>query len=137
MVECVAKKVKKVKLCSGDMNDIIDIVRRSIEAPKVGTSSPQTTFTSIAKPWAITETIDLSGSNAKRFEKVNINDRPTHKWLIYYDADLWPLDSENNFIIFDSRRFRIISATDLNEMKETIEILCTERGVDSLEATEA
>lgn len=134
---CVSKKVKKVKLCSGDMNDTIDIVSRTISAPTLGTSDPKTTFTTIASPWAVIETIDLSGGSARYFESVNVNDRPTHKFSIFYDADIWPLDSDNNFVEFDSRRFRIVGAKDLNEMKTTIEILCTERGVDTKDATKA
>jgi len=137
MAICEIKKVKKVKLCSGDMENIIDIVSRTIGAPTIGSSDPKTTFETLASPWAVVETIGLSGSNARRFAKINIEDRPTHIFSIFYDSVLWPLDSDNNFVEFDDRRFRIVGATDLNEMKTTIEILGTERGADSLAGTKA
>lgn len=137
MAICEYKKVKKVKLCSGDMDKVIDIVSRVITSPVIGSSDPVTAFTTLASPWSIVETIDLSSGKYRYFASVNIDDRPTHKFSIYYDPALWPLDSENNFIEWDDRRFRITGVKDLNEMKTTIEILGTERGVDSLAATKA
>jgi hypothetical protein len=137
MPECIYKKSKKTVLCAGDMNDQITLVTRTIGAPTIGTSDPTTTFTTLLQPFAIFETLSLSASASRRFDGVNIEDRPTHKALIYYDSTIWPLDSDNVFVEFDDRRFRIVGVTDLNEMKTTIEILCTERGVDTLAATEA
>jgi len=134
---CVAKKKKKTKLCTGDMQDKIKLVTRSMGAPTIGTINPSTAFTTLLEPWSIFETLGLSGSAARLFEGVNIEDRPTHKASIFYDATIMPLDSDNVFIEHNDRRFRIVGVTDLNEMKTTIEILCIERGVDTKEATKA
>lgn len=134
---CESKKIKKVRLCTGDKQHKIKLVTRSTGAPTIGTVNPSTTFTTLLEPWASVETLGLSGSASRRFDSVNIEDRPTHVTSIDYDDSIWPLDSDNVFVEFDNRRFRIVGVTDLNEMKTTIEILCTERGVDTLAATEA
>lgn len=137
MPVCVTKKIEKVRLCTGDKQDKIAIVTRSIGAPTVGTVSPSTTFTTLLEPWAAVETLGLSGSSTRRFDSINIEDRPTHIMSIDYDDSIWPLDSDNVFVQFDSRNFRIVGVTDLNEMKTTIELLCKERGISSKEAAKA
>ena len=131
---CVNKKVKKTALCSGDMDKLISIVQRVISPPLIGSINPVTTFTSILDPWAMVETVDTF---SRRFSGINIENRPTHIFSIFYDDTIWTLDSDNNFIKFDDRLFRIIRAADLNELKVTIQMLCTERGVDSLEGSKA
>lgn len=134
---CSYKKKKKTVLCAGDMTDKIKLVNRSIGPPTIGTNDPVTTFTTILEPWAIVETLDLSGSSQRYFSSVNIEDTPTHKISIFYDATIWPLDSDNTFVEMNDRRFRIVGTKDLNELKTTIEILCTDRGINTLGATEA
>ena len=135
---CKPIQVTRQKICTGDMDQQVDILRRDILPPGIGDIDPRVTFTSILKPWAAVKTSGLSGGNPRRFEGINIEDQPTHDIFINWDSTIWPLDSDNNFVLLeDGRRLRIVGAEDINEQKLTIRMLCTERGVASLAGSEA
>lgn len=135
---CKPIKVIRSKICIGDMDQQVDILKREILPPGIGEIDPQIVFTSILKPWAAIKTSSLSGGASRRFDGINIADQPTHDIFINYDYAIWPLDSDNNFIrLEDGRRLRIIGVEDINEQKLTIRISCTERGIESLAGSEA
>ncbi len=134
MPVCKTIKVERSKICTGDMNNQIDILQRDILPPAIGDIDPITVFTSILTPWAAISTV----KETRRFDGINTEDRPTHEIFIFYDSAIWALDSDNNFIrLEDGRRLRIVGSEDLNEQKLTIRILCTERGVEVLAGSEA
>jgi len=137
MPVCKKITVTRSKVCIGDMGELIDIVERSIGPPAIGSIDPVTTFTTILQPWAAVKSISLSSGLPRRFDGINIEDTPTHEIYINYDATIWPLDSDNVFIKFDNRNFRIVGVDDMDEQKLTIRILVTERGVESLAGSEA
>lgn len=136
---CEFRRRKKIKLCVGDKEDVVQLQSRSVGPPALNSVDPVVAFTTFNSPWASVNTLNLSGSQQRYFDSINTNDRPTHEILVDYDPDIWqPLDSDNNFALLESgRRLRIVGAQDINEQKTTISILCTERGVDTLAGTEA
>jgi len=134
MPVCKTIQVTRSKICSGDMDNQIDIIRRDILPPAIGEIDPRTVFTSMLKPWAAVTTV----KETRRFDGINTEDRPTHEIFIFYDPAIWPIDSDNNFVrLDDGRRLRIVGSEDINEQKLTIRLLCTERGVESLAGSEA
>ncbi len=134
MPVCKTIKVERSKICTGDMNNQIDILQRDIKPPAIGDIDPITVFTSLLTPWAAVKTV----KETRRFDGINTEDRPTHEIFIFYDSAIWPLNSDNNFIrLEDGRRLRIVGSEDLDEQKLTIRILCTERGVEALAGSEA
>jgi len=138
MAICENIKITKSRICTGDMDQKITLQNRTIVAPDFGELNPTTTYTTILEPYAAVATISLMGGAVRRFDGVNINDTPTHQIYIFYDATIWPLDSDNTFILLeDGRRLRIVGVDDMNEMHETIRLLCTERGIDTQAGTEA
>ena len=131
----ICKKINSTRstICSGDMNHLITIVNRTILPPPIGEVDPQTVFTTLLQPWAIVKSISLTGGAPRRFDYINIEDRPTHEIYIFFDADIWPLDSDNVFVTLeDGRKFRIVGVDDMDEQHLTIQMLVTERGVGSL-----
>lgn len=128
---CDSVVVKRSKICSGDMSHKIDLQERRTGSPAIGSMNPSVIFTTLLSPWCVIKTIDLSGGASRRFNNVNVEDRPTHEIFIYYDPSIFPLDSDKVFVLLpDGRRLRIVGVTNLNELDTTISLLCTERGLD-------
>ena len=86
MPACKTIKVTRNKICTGDMDQQVDILKREILPPAIGDVNPITDFTSILKPWATVKTLALAGSNPRRFDGINIEDVPTHEIFIYFDS---------------------------------------------------
>lgn len=137
MPVCKNIQVARSKVCIGDMGEQILIVQRTIGPPVIGSVDPVTTFITLLQPFAAVKSIALSSGLPRRFDGINIEDTPTHEIYINYDATIWPLDSDNVFIKFGLRNFRIVGVDNMDEQNLTIRILVTERGVESLAGSEA
>lgn len=127
---CVTKRLKRTKLCSGDLTSYIAIEERVLQAPLPGQSEPQEVFTLLKNVWAGKE--EIRGIN--RFFNVNIEEGATDFFFIRDDPDLNELDSGNYFVHYEDKYYRIlrVETDDYN-----IVLQCVERGLDTQEATEA
>ena len=84
-------------------------------------------FTTVKNVWAFAETT----RGTRRFKGVSIEDDATHLFYIRYDADFFPLDGDNFFILFDARRFRILRVTVSDEDRLYMVVQCNETGESS------
>ena len=133
MAICKKKRFTRTELCAGDLRHKIDIQTRTLGGVSFGQTSASETFTTIFSPWAAIETI----SGFKKFSGINIDERATDVFYIRFSTAVAALEVANHFILFDGKRFRILEVTDLNRDKRTLAIQCTDRGDDTLDASEA
>lgn len=130
---CQKKRIPTVKICTGDLKHKITIQTRQLGGVSVGTYTPQETFTTLASPWAGIET----PNGRSRFLGTNINEKTTHVFIVRYQSTIAELEVHNNFILYDSRRFKILSVTNTNEDNNFLAIEATERGDDDKDASDA
>lgn len=129
---CNKFRSKSRKLCSGDLKDLIEIQQRVLKPPQPGQMSGTEIFTTIKSVWAFANTV----RGTSRFASVNIDENATHLWYIRYDPDL-DIETKNNFILYESRRFSIIDVTNDDENDNFLIIQTRETGDDDKEAASA
>ena len=72
-------------------------------------------------------------SGVTAFDNTNIETVITHRICIAFDIDV----TAEKWILFKSKRIRIVSVENVCEMDEQMILLCTERGLDSKVVNEA
>jgi len=135
MATCATKRFKKTKICSGDLNDRIEILTRVLGTPGPEDTVPPITLDVLKATWCGITT----RSGTPRFDGVNVNDIATHIFTVRSNPSLMLLEEGNNFIRLTkggiSRLFRVLSAKINDEQDIFIDISATERGIDSDLAT--
>jgi SPP1 family predicted phage head-tail adaptor len=126
---CAPKQFKKARICIGDLSKKVTLQTRTLGAIAPGSAEPVETFATIKNTWAAIETVE----GTKRFAGVAIDDRTTHIFWIRYNASLTIPEDGNHFMLYGSRRFRVLRVTIDMENDKYFVIQCTERG-DSDEA---
>ena len=126
MAKCAYKRHVSTRVCSGDLHHYITLQSRALQPAPIG-GVVSTGFTTVKSVWAFSETT----RGTRRFKGVNVEDNATHLFYIRYDADFFPLDGDNFFILFDSRRFRILRVTEADENKLYMVVQCCETGQSS------
>ena len=135
---CATKKrIKPTKLCAGDLRELVDIQLRQLDESGFDSHQPVETFTSVRTQWCAIETIGFPNLGVARFDGINIEDGATHIFWCMWDAGFPALENRNHYIGFNSKRYKVLRMTNLNERNYTIAIQTTERGEDSEEATKA
>jgi len=130
---CEYKRIKKIKVCAGDLRHRVTIQTRALQANIPGQVSPSENFTELTKAWAGIET----PNGYSKFAGVNINKNTTHIFIVRYQSAIANLEVANNFVLFDGRRMRILDVKNMNEDNLFLAIQCTERGDDSKTASDA
>ena len=130
---CIKKTIPTVKICTSDLRHRITIQTRSLGANKVGEFNPSEVFTTLSSQWAGVET----PNGTSKFLGVNIDKSTTHIFIVRYNSTISSLEVANNFILFGTRRMRILSVKNMNEDNIFLAIECNERGLSSKDATEA
>lgn len=128
---CQTKRIKKTKLCTGDLDKWIDIQTRTEGTTQPGESTPTEGFISVKEVFAGIETPGLSNSGVRYFNGVTIDPDTTHIFLIYFDPELERLEAGNHFILYDDYRYRILSIQNNNESDQYLNIQASNRGVDT------
>jgi SPP1 family predicted phage head-tail adaptor len=126
---CAPKQFKKARICIGDLSKKVTLQTRTLGAIAPGSAEPVETFATIKNTWAAIETVE----GTKRFAGVAIDDRTPHIFWIRYNASLTIPEDGNHFMLYGSRRFRVLRVTIDMENDKYFVIQCTERG-DSDEA---
>lgn len=136
MTVCEFKRVKKIKLCRGDLNTVAEIQRRSLDESDFDSSQPVETFVIVTTRRSALETITRGTSGgAKKFQGISIDDSSTHIFWMIYDPSLNIIEKNNFFIVANSKRYRVVSAINVNEENHTLAVQVEDRGPDTEEAT--
>ena len=138
MSNCEIKRIKKTKLCTGDLSHLVEIQTRALGTATIGSASPVLALTTVRTQWCGIETrSSLQGAGVARFGKVNILDDTTHIFWCDWDADFPDVENWNHFILHDAKRYKILKVDNVNEMNETLAIQTTERGETTEESSKA
>ena len=137
-MKCVRKRFKKQLLCAGDLDKFIVIQERAITPVAPGTLEPVETFTTIKSVWAAVEN---DNKILKTFDGVNIGgnlitEQVSHAWFIYFDPDL-NLETGNNFIFYDGKRYKIIGTINPGEDNNFLTVLSKFTGIEEKKAAQA
>lgn len=138
MAVCKTKRINKNKLCTGDLDKLIDIKERQVTSAGIGANTATETFISVKENvYAGIET----PSGIAFYNGVNINELQstmiTHKFYIFFDPDLPNIENGNHYIFFNNDRFKVIRAKNDNEQNEFLVIETTNRGDEYNEAVNA
>ncbi len=129
MPKCIRIQRKKRHVCVGDMNTRIILQDRNIKAPVFGDPDFDETFSNAATVWALVNTV----SGKTFFDGVNTDVNITHEIFIRYDATV----TAETWVELDNQRIDILRVEDFEQRSEFMKLICTERGVNTLEATKA
>lgn len=129
MPRCIKIQRKKRQICLGDMDKQILLQDRGIGEPFFGSVDFTEDFTTNDKVWAAINTV----SGKTFFDGGGTDINITHEFYTRYDASV----TAETWIEFESRRFDILDAEDLEERHEYMKLICAERGNKTTEATKA
>ena len=136
---CIYLYGTKQKLCTSALRHFIELKQRRINTPKLGSLEPIETFTTVASMYSAM----VARQPTSRFNGVNIKEGTlTHVFYIRYDDSLFWLDTGSLFIDFAgygtsrTRRFKLLAIKALDEDNQWMLIQASERGDNSLRATE-
>ncbi len=128
MATCVTIRGKRRSICAGDLDRMITLENRAIQAPTDGVDYTEL-FTekpvdaSILSPgdvWSMVETV----SGATVFDGTNIERVYTHRFYIRWIAGV----TAQTWILFDGDRYEIINVEDLDARREFLLLKATIRG---------
>lgn len=134
MGTCETKRIKTVLLCIGDLTHLVEVQTRELIAGDFEETAPVELFTTIHYRWAAIETV---GAGVARFGKITVLDDATHIFWMIWDSEMPDLETNNHWILSDSKRYKILKVHNINENDTTFAIQTVERGDSSLEASEA
>ena len=129
-MSCDYKRIKTVKLCRADLKHLVELQQRVLDTSDLDSSNPVEVFTKLRDQWVAIETVS---PGAARFGKINVDDNATHIFWMLWDVDI----PEPNFILNDGKRYKVLKIENINELNTTIAIQVTERGDETLGASEA
>lgn len=128
-MQCTTIRIKKRKLCAGDLRHRIELSNRKLVAPLFNSVDFQENFKPNTTVSAAIETV----TGKVYFDGASIENPITH--IIYIRFD--PTVTASTWIIFDERRLDILKVEDLDERKEFLKLTCLDRGLVSREASKA
>ena len=115
----------------------ITVQKRNLVDSSFESSQPVENFSDIDSPDAIVKTISSVRGGNKLFAGVQIVDDATHIFCALYSVEIRAIERSNYFILFKSRRFRVLAVTNIDEQDKVLVIQTTERGSCNVEATKA
>lgn len=128
MASCSPVKFKHRGICTGDLDRIIKLRKRSLNAPPTGVDFTHTFYDSI-DTWAAV--VSVKGKDV--FGGTNMDIAISHIFYVRYregiTAEWW--------VNFHSGNFDIVDVENFDERSEFIVLRCSERGSDAQPVNEA
>ncbi len=134
---CPRKRFQQTKICIGDLRNFITVQLRSQSAAGFDDNEPTEVFTAIGTTFAGIKTSSGFAVSTALFAGVGIDNVGTHTFTVSYSPLYNSVEKGNNFILFDSRRFKILRREINDENKQFINLFCNERGSVDQSASEA
>ncbi len=133
MSNCKFIRKKNRRLCIGDLIDWIIIHNRQIKAPDFDAIDFDEDFTPVVPEspgrWSMINTIH----GKTWFDGVSTEERVTHEIGIEFDPGV----TSENWVEFEGQRLDILEINPLDERKEFMLLICTNRGLITKEATKS
>ena len=111
MAICSRKRFPREKLCTGDLDKLLDIYERRVVPTLIGNSEPNIELSLVIQLWCAIET----PRGTSYFNDVNTEEVPTHIFYILNNPELPNIETSNHFVLFDSRWFRILDVRNMDE----------------------
>lgn len=128
MPKCVRIRRKHRKVCIGDLNDVIILQCRKIQAPESGVDATEE-FNNVDDAFALIETV----TGEEVFDDTNTAVDVTHKITISFIEGITP----ETWIEFNCDRLDILNVENLEERDEWLVLRCTDKGTKNNKANEA
>lgn len=129
MSSCTKIKGRNRQICIGDMQHRIKLQSRSLSQPFFEDVDFDENFQDQSEVWAMINTV----SGKTLFDGVNQDINITHEVYIMYDLSV----TAETWIEYDGRRFDILKVENLDERKQFMRLICSERGANTYEASKA
>jgi len=122
MSRCSRVGSRKRRVCAGDLNKLVTVQNRAIEAPDWNSPDFDEQFSNDSAAWAAIQTV----TGKTFFDSVNQRDETmTHEIFIRYDSSV----TSESWLLYDSRRFDILAVENLEERNEFLKLTCVDKGV--------
>ena len=133
------KRIVPTILCTGDLKHKVQIQLRELIEADFDDEQPTEVFTLVRYQWCAIETIEgiRDAIGVAKFAGINIETWASHRFWTKWDSGFPDLENGNHFLYYDSKRYKVLKVSNVNELNTTMGILCIERGEDSEEATKA
>jgi len=129
MPKCIKLKRKHRQVCIGDRNEQIDLQTRA--SNNEFSAKESFTFTTVLTPWAMVETL----KNEFILDEVTGGDvQATHAFTIIVPSIAI---SGEFWVLFKSKRYRVLDQVDFEERGEYLKLMCTVRGSVTKAAADA
>jgi hypothetical protein len=129
-----------LKICTGDLNRKVSLEVRTLQEAGMGETKATMRFDVITRMWC---KVDVY-RDSRRFAGVVTDDRITHMFTARWTDKIDKLDGNGeNFIRMTNRRnskstlYKIEGIADHNEQNKWVAFMCSERGLDGNEETNA
>lgn len=127
MPKCIRLKRKHRIICIGDLNELITLQDRVLTPGNIDATEE---FTESGVVYSKIDTI--AGETV--FDENNIGTDVTHHYTIRFIAGITAVKT---WILFDNRRFDILTIQDLEERHEWLILRCADRGISTNPVSEA
>lgn len=126
MSACERVKIKKRKICLGDLKHYILIQRRDLKGKKFGELDLEESFSDILSCWAAVQT----SNSTRSFNSVGTNALITHVFYIRYfqDCEVSPQD----WVEFECNKYRIETIENLDQENQWLKLNCIKKGTKQL-----
>jgi len=124
---CKRVNIPRYKVCSGDLDKYVALQSRQLVEPSPGQAEAVEAFVTIKSVWAAIDNESAAIKGIAQFDDVNIENIPTHQFYIRYDQSL-DLEVGENFFLYDSRLFRVLSVKNSNENSDILVVRVRETG---------
>ena len=128
MPRCTKKKRRNRTVCAGSLNKRIEIQSRTIRGARPGQKKFSEEFKEKNEVWAMLETT----RGTQLFDGTDLMDGITHIFYIRFQENI----TQENWILFEDRRFDILDVEDLDENHEFLKLSCNERGNKNVKVNE-
>lgn len=135
---CDTIRIKKSKLCAGDLRHLVRVMNRTQRAG--GFSEPEVVedFVETARSYMAIKTIAGTGSRGRStVNSIQIQDGTTHIFYCRRTPTIEHLDISKTFLLFGGEYYRVMAADKINEDNLTMLIQCALRGDSTKAASEA
>lgn len=128
MADCKRIQRKHRKVCIGDLNELITIKNRGIQAATPGQQKFTEKFDNDKEVWAMVETT----RGDQFFDGTSLRTAATHIFTIRFDANV----TQEDYIFFADDIYDILDCEDLDERGEFLKMPSRKRGTKDIKVNE-
>lgn len=130
---CEKIRIKRKKLCSGDLQHLVQIMERTQVAPDFESLGPEEVFEESARIFMAIRTV----SGKSFINGIQTLPETTHVFYCRRSEAIEEMDITKTFFLLSGKYYRVLKSEKINEDNFTLLIQCEVRGDSAKEAAEA